>query len=59
MIVVLKLFNSIEAKEIENLRWIRTLGDAKNKMNAKYSFQLPDDLKKIDKTKAIFEARVN
>jgi hypothetical protein len=59
LVVVLKLFNSIEAKEIENLRWIRSVGDSKNKRNASSTFQVPEVLKKCDSTKRVFEDRIN
>lgn len=59
LIVILRLFASVKCKEIENLRWISKVGDKKSKINTKYKFKLPDDIKMKDDTKAAFEKRLN
>lgn len=59
LLVILQLFSSMSSKELENLRWISKVGTSKNKINQEYEFQMPVDLKASDKTKTMFEERIN
>lgn len=46
--VVFKLFEDIKSKEIENLIWIKKIGNKNNQINRRYRFTLPEHLKDGD-----------
>jgi hypothetical protein len=56
---VLELFTTIKSKEIENLRWINKIGTKKSQVERKYVFALPAQMKQEDRSKSLFEKRIN
>ena len=58
-LLVYRLFTRVKAKEIENLRWISTIGNNKTLVNKKYIYKMPEYMTKEDPFKKELQSKIN